>query len=308
MRAARSGEGAPGRLKRAAPSRRDALSAVAERLQRLTGPCDGAAPPPPPPRLIGRVLLVTEDPRHPIIERMRARLCEWGYDARAGVDGGGPSSIADDLGLLASAPALVLSLSSFAWWPAFAGGTTPPSGAATCERDADRPSAPPSPITRAGIAKTVVVPRAGFMLPHVWRPSRASPVTLMHDLTIRDGDDCAAAGVAAPPPASDGETAAALAVTQAAATALAGRLAGHRRVLADHWAATGALGDSSARGENSDGSCSTSSGTTYFPRTGPVPESVLAPSKRVVYVSAERLDARPWRAGQPFALENLFDA
>ena len=133
----------------------------------------------------------------------------------------------------------------------------------------------------AGRASTVVVPLAGFMLPHVWRPARSSPVTLMHDMTLRDGGERGAAAAAQQQQGGEGT----LVATRDAALSVAASLAAHRRSIAAHWHAEG----------------------PPFPVPGPVSVSLLSPSPRVVYVGVPALDAKPWRPGHA-CVEDVFDA
>jgi len=116
---------------------------------------------------LGRVVLVTEAPKHPLIERMICDLKDWGLKgtntippiarsfeawSSGGVDG--------DLAALFSSPSMVLSISSFCWWPA----------------------------ALSTKARVLVVPIWGLTRPHTWRPSpREYPLRhVKHDLTIRD--------------------------------------------------------------------------------------------------------------------------
>lgn len=117
-----------------------------------------AAPPHPPPSL-GRVVIVSEDPRHALVRDMAAHLRTQKDVAVASVSVAGGGSVSSDLAALASAPALVLSVSSFAWWPAFLSAT----------------------------ARRVVVPQWGLLLPHTWRPSPAAhpSVECVQDMTLR---------------------------------------------------------------------------------------------------------------------------
>jgi hypothetical protein len=100
---------------------------------------------------VGHVVLVTEDRTHDIITRMAASLRALGYTVSAQ-----STSQAGDLTTLLAAPALVLSISTFAWWPAFVGG-----------------------------ARTVVVPYTGMMQRQRYCPR--ADIAVLHDLTLRDG-------------------------------------------------------------------------------------------------------------------------
>ena len=106
---------------------------------------------------LSRVLLISEDPSHPLLLRLAAALRETKL-ARTVEIAPRTTETADILALY-TAPALILSISSFAWWPAF--------------------------LSRS--AHTVVVPRWGLLKPHAWEPapSRAPGLTLWHDLTLR---------------------------------------------------------------------------------------------------------------------------
>jgi len=106
-----------------------------------------------------RAVLIAEDPAHALVQRLaRALAAEGAADA---VDVAPAGGAVGDLASLYTAPAVVLSVSSFCWWPAF--------------------------LSRA--ARTVVVPRWGLLRAHAWEPApRAAPGrTLWHDLTMRRG-------------------------------------------------------------------------------------------------------------------------
>ena len=127
-----------------------ALQAVAARLDGGGSSSEG----------LGRVVLVGEGAAQAaLVARMAAALRDPGAaHARGGglrlaaveVHAGG--SVGEDLRLLASAPALVLSVSSFSWWAAFLarGGGGGGGG---------------------GRVRTVVLPQWGLLLPHAWQPS-----------------------------------------------------------------------------------------------------------------------------------------
>jgi hypothetical protein len=100
---------------------------------------------------VGRVLLVTEDCTHDIVTHMAAHLQNVGYSVVTQ-----STTLAGDLASLMAAPNLVLSISSFAWWPAFMGG-----------------------------AATVVVPSWGMLQRQSYWP-RAG-IAVLHDLALRDG-------------------------------------------------------------------------------------------------------------------------
>lgn len=112
---------------------------------------------------LGKVVIVTEDPKHEIIRRTAEHfrsllccgdqpLCSGGVEIVSG-------SLSGDLTLLYTAPALVLSVSSFAWWPAFLSRT----------------------------ARPIIVPSWGLLKAHYWKPSpRRNPQLFMrHDMTVR---------------------------------------------------------------------------------------------------------------------------
>jgi hypothetical protein len=107
------------------------------------------------------VFLVCEDPDHELVVRLaralRAPAAALGFDAR--VAALPRASLDADLARLYTAPRVVLSVSSFAWWPAF--------------------------LSRR--ARAVVVPRWGLLRAHAWAPApdRAPGRTLWHDLTLR---------------------------------------------------------------------------------------------------------------------------
>jgi hypothetical protein len=125
---------------------RQALTAIAQRLGR-----EG--------RSIGRVGLVVETPGHELVGRLEAALLGPSFPPIQGVFTV-CGSVASDLAALYTAPAVVLSISSFSWWPAALSRT----------------------------AKTVVMPLWGLLLPHHWQPSPLHCPTLIvrQDLTIRD--------------------------------------------------------------------------------------------------------------------------
>jgi hypothetical protein len=133
-----------------------------------------------------------------------------------------------------------------------------------------------------GRAVTVIVPLAGYLLPQVWRPARSSAITLVHDLSIRDGSDYNAV---------TGTPHDAVMASQRAASSIATELANHRHVLSKHWLDSGAL----ERGSEH----------AYF-ETGPVSVAVLRASPRVIYVSVPQLQERPWRPGQA-CIADIFD-
>lgn len=107
----------------------------------------------------GRVVLISEDATHALVTRLGAALRSEGHDVIAR----GGACVDDDLAALYAAPAVVLSVSSFAWWPAV--------------------------LSR--VARTVVVPRWGLLRPHAWEPApRDFPgCTLVHDMTVRCAPD-----------------------------------------------------------------------------------------------------------------------
>ena len=117
---------------------------------------------------LGRVVVVTEHATAPIVLRTAAyfrqlRLRTDRNDVRPAppLVGGdvvvAAGTVSDDLGALFAASNLVLSLSSFAWWPAFL------STAAHC----------------------VVVPRWGLLQPQLWCPDPEQPKLLLrHDMTL----------------------------------------------------------------------------------------------------------------------------
>ena len=107
----------------------------------------------------GRVFFISEDAAHALVTRLVAALRSDGHDVTAR----GGASVDDDLAALYSAPAVVLSVSSFAWWPAV--------------------------LSR--VARTVVVPCWGLLRPHAWEPApRDFPgCTLFHDMTVRCAAD-----------------------------------------------------------------------------------------------------------------------
>ena len=120
---------------------------------------------------LGRIVIVTEEPIHEVVVRTAAAIRGLVFDDDSSGQKGaislcsGPvtivsSSLSHDLACLYTAPTLVLSTSSFAWWPAFLSKEV----------------------------RVAVVPRWGLLLPHVWRPSpTAQPdLILRHDLTIRE--------------------------------------------------------------------------------------------------------------------------
>lgn len=141
---------------------------------------------------------------------------------------------------------------------------------------------PSPPLPTTGRAATVVVPLAGYLLPQVWRPARSSAITLVHDLTIRDGS--AICDASSPDQA--------IATSGKAASSIATELANHRRALIQLWVNSGAL-------ERDSGQA--------YPETGPVSVSVLGASPRVVYLPVPQLQERPWRPGQA-CVEDIFDA
>ena len=140
---------------------RAALAEVAARLDGGGSGCHGGGAP------LGRAVLIAEALDHPLVGRMAAALRALaGADGapllRAGVSVGfcrGGSSVSDDLAALYTAPALILSVSSFAWWPAF--------------------------LSRA--ARVVVVPQWGLLKPHEWEPAphRRPGATVVQDTTLR---------------------------------------------------------------------------------------------------------------------------
>jgi hypothetical protein len=107
----------------------------------------------------GRVVVVTEDASHALVQRLAGALRAEGHDAS--VRGG--ASAAEDLAALYTAPAVVLSVSTFAWWPAV--------------------------LSRA--ARAIVVPRWGLLWTHEWEPSPSADPgrTLTHDMTVRSAVD-----------------------------------------------------------------------------------------------------------------------
>jgi hypothetical protein len=141
---------------------RAALAAVAARR--------GGAP-------LGRAVLIAEAPDHALVVRMARALRDL-----AGADGapllrggvavgtGGGGSVGADLAALYTAPALILSVSSFAWWPAF--------------------------LSRR--ARVVVVPQWGLLKPHAWEPAphRRPGALVVQDTTLRR----VPGGDGAPPP------------------------------------------------------------------------------------------------------------
>ena len=161
-------------------------------------------------------------------------------------------------------------------------------------------------------------------MPHVWRPVRASPVTLMHDMTIRDGgeegnragscgsggsgNDTGEGGATLTSGAAHGGTAVGLRAAEDAACAVAGRLAAHRAALVSHWLASGAIKPPSPVLSHAPmHAVSAPTPRAAFPETGAVPPAVLGASSRVAYVAVPRFDVQPWRAGVP-CVEDIFDA
>lgn len=120
---------------------KQALQAVADRLQRGKGAGAGAASL-PAPAVLGRIVLVTEDRQHRMARRMEACLRILGYShiiIQA-------CSLTEDFLTLYTAPNLILSISSFAWWAGYLG--------------------------RAG---TVVFPEFGMYIQHCWSPEGSKP-------------------------------------------------------------------------------------------------------------------------------------
>ena len=116
---------------------------------------------------VGRVVIIAEDPTDDIVQRMVAVMSGW-LPGAGRVSARGASAAADFCAL-ASAPNIVLSVSTFAWCAAW-----------------------------AGAAEVVVLPDWGLLRAHVWQPL-AGGAPVPHDLGLRDGDwvDAAAATVLA---------------------------------------------------------------------------------------------------------------
>lgn len=103
------------------------------------------------PPVDGRIIIVTESENHTLIAQLKSAFESIGWTVVTQ-----SHSITGDLSTLLLAPQLVLSISSFAWWPAF-----------------------------LGQARHVVVPRWGMLTPHVWIPSSSHPqVKVQHDMSI----------------------------------------------------------------------------------------------------------------------------
>ena len=118
---------------------------------------------------VRRVVFVCEDPSDEIAQRLAAAVDGW-----LRIGGGPPpvvelrgASAAEDFAVLASAPNLVLSVSSFAWAAAW-----------------------------LGVADVVVVPDWGLLRAHIWAPMGALSVPALHDLALRRDDEWAPAAVA----------------------------------------------------------------------------------------------------------------
>jgi hypothetical protein len=113
------------------------------------------------------VVLVAEDPTDDIVQRMVAVMSGW-LPGAGRVSARGASAAAD-FGVLASAPNIVLSVSTFAWCAAW-----------------------------AGAAEVVVLPDWGLLRAHAWEPV-AGGALAPHDLGMRDGEwvDAAATSVLA---------------------------------------------------------------------------------------------------------------
>jgi len=115
---------------------------------------------------LGTVVLIAESPRCALLQRLAAALESEGVQGGRGSPGSMPrlravriqsSSIGADLASLFSAPALILSISSFAWWPALL----------SCS------------------AKAVVMPVWGLLKPHSWAPRPQLPSErISHCMTI----------------------------------------------------------------------------------------------------------------------------
>jgi hypothetical protein len=122
------------------------------------------------------IVLVTEDPTNEIIARMVACLRAFLDSCSATAAAGSPRpavlvhsrSVQADFLALYSAPNLVLSISTFAWWAAFL---------ALPRREAAQ---------RLGGGGTAVYPRWGLFVTHHWRPVPSQSQAL-HDLTLYDG-------------------------------------------------------------------------------------------------------------------------
>lgn len=133
---------------------RQALTVIAQRLGK-----EG--------RSIGRVGLVVETPGHELVGRLEAALLGPTFPPIQGVFTV-CGSVGSDLAALYTAPAMVLSISSFSWWPAALSRT----------------------------AKTVVMPLWGLFLPHHWHPSplHCPSLSVRQDLTIREYPEKAGGG------------------------------------------------------------------------------------------------------------------
>ncbi len=158
------------------------------------------------------------------------------------------------------------------------------------------PTVPPT--SAAGSATTVIVPQAGFLLPHVWRPLQRCAVTVSHDMTIREGD-----GVGPKSAADDNGTAgrrgrriiaAPASVTAndpfdsaaAASKAVISKLSAHTAKLdLHHWGSATAAAVAVTDGQ--------------FPSTGVLPVALLQHSSRVVYVNIPEFSdgTLPWQPG-----------
>jgi hypothetical protein len=119
---------------------------------------------------LGRVVIVTEDAQNALVQRTAAALRTLAAFGGGTVDAAGAAplvaggvtvrsgSLSDDIATLVTAPALVLSVSGFAWW----------AGQLSTH------------------AHTVVAPRWGLLTTQDWQPSPAAhPALVMrHDLTL----------------------------------------------------------------------------------------------------------------------------
>jgi hypothetical protein len=172
---------------------RRALALIAQGLEvnpRVSGGAEGHG------AALGTLVIVTESPHSTIVAQLAAHLRELAYDVETGkaviressstlsplaacvrVQS---SSLDGDLATLASAPAVVLSVSSFAWWPA-----------------------------ALGAASNVIVPAWGLLHPHEWAPDavKAKGVTVRHDLRLPPFPPASPTeeeegGAALPPPAA----------------------------------------------------------------------------------------------------------
>lgn len=98
---------------------------------------------------LGRVVIVTEDKTHEIIVRLKAHLQGLGLEVLTQAD-----TLDADFSTLYTAPNLIISISSFAWWAAYLGNAT-----------------------------SVVMPDYGLLMRQTWHPR--PDILAQHDLGIR---------------------------------------------------------------------------------------------------------------------------